>query len=264
MKLKGLLLIVITIFLLYGCKVHDSINYTKYEITAKNLSLEAVNSYPQKIINIAQQDTVYKITIKTFNAYDDSLKRVIAEQDTFVSNFFYVKDIAQYLEQTELIQSNTESITQITDTLFGESKETLLIIKKGLEFVSKFMQYDDSLANEISIGNSKTLDVNTILIKRKGTCSEYTNLFIALMRNKGIPSRFVTGYIYLPENNFQGFHAWAECYIKDYGWLSVEPQNAFYWMPKSAIKLFYGKDFMDCNIKNLPDIEPIEVKEIDN
>jgi len=261
--MKNKLLVIITaLVLLNGCKVHDRIDYTKYEIKAKNLSLEAVNSYPQKIIRIKQKDTIYKITLKTFNAYYDSLKRVIAERDTFDANYVYNKEIAKYLEETELIQSNTASIIQITDTLFGESKNTLQIIYKGLKFVSEFIEFDDSLANEISKGNSRTLDVNTILKRKKGTCSEYTNLFIALMRKKGIPCRFITGYIFMPENGFQGFHAWAECYIKNYGWLAVDPQNAFYWLPESAIKLFYGKDFIDCNVKTLPEIEPIEVKKI--
>lgn len=246
-----------------SCKEKEKLNYTIYEITAKNLSLEAVNSYPQSIISINRKDTIYKLTFKTFCAYDDSLKRMIAENDTFDINNIYDKKIAQYLEPTKLIQSNSKSITLITDTLFGDSKKTLHIIYKGLKFVSQYVEYDDSLANEISNGNSRTLDVTTILMYKKGTCSEYTNLFISLMRNKGIPSRFVTGYIYMPDEGFEGFHAWAECYIKNYGWLAVDPQNAFYWFPESAIKLFYGNDFVDCKINTLPDIEPIKIKKIE-
>jgi transglutaminase-like putative cysteine protease len=225
--------------------------------------VKAVDSYPQGIITIEQQDTMYKLTLKTFRAYDDSLKRIIVENDTFDINQKYDYETKQYLEPTKLIQSDSESITQITDTLFGDRKKTLHIIYKGLKFVSNYITYDDSLANEITKGNSKTVDVNTVLKEQKGTCSEYTNLFIALMRNKGIPARFVTGYIFMPENGFEGFHAWAECYIKDYGWFAVDPQNAFYWLPVSAIRLFYGKDFIDCNIHTLPDIQPIKIEKIE-
>ena len=108
-------------------------------------------------------------------------------------------------------------------------------------------------------GRCTTLAVETILERGKGTCSEYTNLFIALIRKIGIPCRMAVGWIYMPDQNFQGSHAWAECYIENYGWLAVDPQNGFIWFP-AAIKLFHGKDFIDCNIKVLPDMYPVNVK----
>lgn len=54
-----------------------------------------------------------------------------------------------------------------------------------------------------------------ILERGKGTCSEYTNLFIALMRKIGIPCRMAVEWIYMPDQNFEGSHACAECYISN-------------------------------------------------
>jgi hypothetical protein len=64
----------------------------------------------------------------------------------------------------------------------------------------------------------------------------------------------------MPKQNFEGAHAWAECYIENYGWLAVDPQNGFMGYPPWAIKLFHGKDFLDCHIETLPDMYPVKMK----
>lgn len=77
------------------------------------------------------------------------------------------------------------------------------------------------LARKIGKGESKTQSALKTLERRKGTCSEYINLFIAIMRNLGIPTRFITGVIVEKERT--NYHAWAECYLEDVGWIGVCP-----------------------------------------
>lgn len=95
---------------------------------------------------------------------------------------------------------------------------------------------------------------DSAIIRGKGTCSEATNIFLALMRHKGIPARMVVGYCYEPEYKVNGSHAWAECYIEGAGWWPVDPQNGHPSLPYFCYKLFTGKDFRDCRIKTLPDM----------
>lgn len=66
-----------------------------------------------------------------------------------------------------------------------------------------------------------------------------------------------------PPQDVAGTHAWAECYIRNYGWLSVDPQSGKLAYP-IQIKLFAGKDYRDCNIKLLGDIIPSSIEIIDN
>ena len=136
----------------------------------------------------------------------------------------------------------------------------MTIIKKGLEFVSHYISFDDSLATAISRGDCKTLVVNLILQRKKGTCSEYTNLFTALMRKKGIPCRFVAGFIFIPEQKFYGCHAWAECYLKQYGWMAVDPQSGKSWLPTTIIRLFAGTDYTDCGLNSFMDLVPKSIE----
>ena len=245
--------------LLLILSIPDSNAQITYKMKVKNFSSEAVNSYPQQLLNKEHQDTVTLFTVEVMKAYDDNQKRMIAEQDCFSPAFQYPEKIAWYLESTPLIHKENPVIAHIVDTLFGAEQKTLKLIEAGLKFTSRYITFDNVLAMEISKGNCKTLPVENIIENRKGTCSEYTNLFIALMRKKGIPSRFIAGFIYMPDNNFQGCHAWAECYIKDYGWLAVDPQSGKLWIPPTAIKLFAGKDFNNCNLNSFMDLVPLSI-----
>jgi transglutaminase-like putative cysteine protease len=73
-----------------------------------------------------------------------------------------------------------------------------------------------------------TLDFNPfnaleVLRERKGDCSEYALLFVALARALGLPAREVSGLV-LAQSSPTGFgyHAWAEVYAGG-RWLPVDP-----------------------------------------
>ncbi|NWF96293.1 MAG: transglutaminase domain-containing protein [Candidatus Thorarchaeota archaeon] len=59
-------------------------------------------------------------------------------------------------------------------------------------------------------------------IEKEGDCDEHADLFIALTRAVGIPSRRVTGHIYRggPEPEP---HAWCEVFLDSVGWVPVDP-----------------------------------------
>lgn len=232
-----------------------------YEITARNLSREAVDTYPQKLLNYEYEDSVYRIVVSTFSAYNDTLKREIVNTDKYSKNKCYPQEINEYLKPTSLTNYNLPEIESAADSILNIGELlTKDVISHCLRYSSKRIQYDKEFARELDKGNSTTLAVETILKRGKGSCSEYTNLFLALTRKLGIPSRMAVGYIYMPENNFEGSHAWAECYISNYGWMAVDPQYGSMRFPSVAVKLFHGRDFVDCNIKTLPDMYPIKMR----
>jgi len=69
---------------------------------------------------------------------------------------------------------------------------------------------------------------------RSGFCEHYTSAFTVLMRAAGIPARVVTGYQGGEINNFGNYlivrqsdaHAWTEVWLKDRGWVRVDPTAA--------------------------------------
>ena len=69
---------------------------------------------------------------------------------------------------------------------------------------------------------------------RRGFCEHYASAFAVLMRAAGIPSRIVTGYQGGEINQLGNYlivrqaeaHAWAEIWLKDRGWVRVDPTAA--------------------------------------
>lgn len=69
---------------------------------------------------------------------------------------------------------------------------------------------------------------------RSGFCEIYASSFAVLMRAAGIPTRIVTGYLGGEMNQFGNYlivrqadaHAWNEVWLKDRGWVRVDPTAA--------------------------------------
>lgn len=69
---------------------------------------------------------------------------------------------------------------------------------------------------------------------REGFCEHYSSSFVFLMRAADIPARVVTGYQGGEFNDLGGYyiirqsdaHAWAEVWLKERGWVRVDPTAA--------------------------------------
>jgi hypothetical protein len=55
----------------------------------------------------------------------------------------------------------------------------------------------------------------------EGDCGDYSSLFVALARAKGIPARHIVGS--WAESGADQVHVWAEFYLEGLGWISVDP-----------------------------------------
>ena len=73
-----------------------------------------------------------------------------------------------------------------------------------------------------------------------GNCTDYHSYFISLSRTMDIPSRFHMGF-YIPngkEGTVEGYHCWADYYVKDKGWYPVDISEADQDLEK--IDYFFG------------------------
>jgi transglutaminase-like putative cysteine protease len=63
-----------------------------------------------------------------------------------------------------------------------------------------------------------------------GTCRDYALLMMEALRRLGIAARFVSGYLFMPdnENGYVGggsTHAWVQVYLPSTGWIEFDPTN---------------------------------------
>jgi transglutaminase-like putative cysteine protease len=93
------------------------------------------------------------------------------------------------------------------------------------------------------------------LTRGTGTCRDFALLMIEAVRALGFAARFVSGYIFVPENVFSdtvgggATHAWLQVYLPGAGWIDFDPTNniignrnlirvAVAWDPANALPLW--------------------------
>jgi transglutaminase-like putative cysteine protease len=135
---------------------------------------------------------------------------------------FIVKDndIKEYLEETEMIDYANSNIKTVATELATGEDDAFVVAVKMAEWTRKTISY-----NLTSLTAEATQSASWVLENQYGVCDELTNLYIALLRNVGIPARFVTGISYTTSSLFSdpwNPHGWAEVYFPDYGWIPFD------------------------------------------
>jgi transglutaminase-like putative cysteine protease len=76
---------------------------------------------------------------------------------------------------------------------------------------------------------------------KKGNCTDFHSLFIAMARSQGIPARFEIGFP-LPSDQHSaeiaGYHCWSDFYIEGKGWIPVDISEA--WKHPEKHDYFFG------------------------
>ncbi|MGA2103407.1 MAG: transglutaminase domain-containing protein [Candidatus Sulfotelmatobacter sp.] len=81
---------------------------------------------------------------------------------------------------------------------------------------------------------------------KKGNCTDFHSLFIAMARSQGIPARFEIGFP-LPSDKHSaeitGYHCWSDFYIDGRGWIPVDISEA--WKHPEKHDYFFGSHDVD-------------------
>ncbi|MEK7477718.1 MAG: transglutaminase domain-containing protein [Candidatus Coatesbacteria bacterium] len=75
---------------------------------------------------------------------------------------------------------------------------------------------------------------------RRGNCTDFHSLFMALAISAGLPTRFNMGLPIpgAPAGDLAGYHCWAEFYEPDRGWVPVDISEA--WRRKDRREFYFG------------------------
>ena len=109
-----------------------------------------------------------------------------------------------------LVQSNHPEILRLARRLARGQRDPRVVAERINRWVY------DSLAKRITFGIPSALQV---LHARAGDCNEHAQLFVALARAAGIPSRLNAGLAYIDGKFY--YHAWPEVYLHD--WVAIDP-----------------------------------------
>ncbi len=90
--------------------------------------------------------------------------------------------------------------------------------------------------------------IDDALDKRLGVCQDFAHIMTALLRDLGIPCRYVSGYLYHvrdeDRSDLDASHAWVEAWLPGLGWVGFDPTNNMV-CNEQHIRVAVGRDYAD-------------------
>lgn len=138
------------------------------------------------------------------------------------------KPLEEYLKPADKIESDATEIV-------AQAKTLALGVKNQEEVVRLLAAWTaEWLKDTVDDGGSAVESLKS----RSGNCQTHARLYTALARAAGIPTRFVSGLVYIEGKGFL-YHSWAESYIGD-RWHSVDPTYGQLPSDPTHLKLLEG------------------------
>lgn len=137
----------------------------------------------------------------------------------------------------------TEDLKRFADTLPANEEEPYSTADTVAKTIYQDFKYDPDATHVQTT-------INEMLSIKRGVCQDFAHLMIAVLRFKGIPARYVSGYHFIGdlqvgEHDFQqASHAWVEAYIPGMGWCGFDPTNNAS-VNRRYVKLGHGRDYED-------------------
>ena len=91
---------------------------------------------------------------------------------------------------------------------------------------------------------SSATTVSDALDLGQGVCQDFSHLGLALLRMIGIPSRYVSGYLYRETPRELETHAWCEAFVPSVGWIGFDPTHGEL-AGESHVAVAVGRSYAD-------------------
>ncbi len=225
---------------------YDSAIYN-YEMTLQNMGISYIGT---------------SIVDRYFNSMSDEER---AEFDYSVK----LEDLySQYVSENYLTSFGSEKIRDLAETIMAEAQvavetDTHSLVMNVVDYLKSTCTYTLTPDQSLYPGVGSILDA-FIFDVQQGYCTHFATAACAILREMGIPARFVEGYIAQDFNEKYGdytsavldsnAHAWIEVYYDGMGWIPYETTPEYYddmYDPDSATI-----EPVDPNTPNTPSATP--------
>ncbi|WP_141430536.1 transglutaminase family protein [Bacillus sp. 03113] len=134
----------------------------------------------------------------------------------------FKKRYAEFLCHTEYSILHDHMIEEVLKKVGRDQLDLYHFVEKVNQYIYNHFSYVPG-ATHVKTVASEAFEMKT------GVCQDFTHIMLAICRSQGIPSRYVSGYIYNGEDAaMRGdavTHAWVEVYFPTYGWIGFDPTN---------------------------------------
>jgi protein-glutamine gamma-glutamyltransferase len=196
-----------------------------------------------RVGNSLQPGTIYAIASSRVDYEPDALRRDSA--------YFNSQIQQQYLQLPDTITQRTRDLAHSLADNQPTNYDKVIAIRDYLmaEYPYDYFPPPQSLQQDA---------VDQFLFDfQRGFCEMYVSAIVVMLREVGIPARFVVGYGSGTYNPFTGYyevrannaHSWVEVYFADFGWMPFDPTPGWEGNPQTGIvkrwvfsDLFAGAD----------------------
>ncbi len=145
-----------------------------------------------------------------------------------------------YMSNTAYTYLTPEQLEKV-DASLGEMFNPVKYAIEVMGYLYNYFTYDGSETN-VSTKAQESFDL------KKGVCQDISHVMLGILRSKGIPSRYVSGYLYVGENSAlvgdAASHAWVEVMVPGIGWVGLDPTNNVEAL-ENHIRVGVGRDYGD-------------------
>lgn len=139
-------------------------------------------------------------------------------------------------------------LDQLAAEIGVPSRETI----RGRDPLETLREINRSLYKSIEYQQSSTQvdsPIEHALRSRKGVCQDYAHIMITLLRQLGVPARYVSGYLFHRSGeqtrSVEGAtHAWVEVLLPGLGWTGFDPTNDVLATDRH-VRTAVGRDYSD-------------------
>ncbi|WP_366185512.1 transglutaminase family protein [Flavobacterium ovatum] len=254
--------------------VFKIVHITKYQYNWPiKESINEIRLYPHNFVN---QDVLQFQLLITNNP------EVAVSTDSFgnkVGNFSTLESHSEMVIESRMLVRVNHSLkipeidNDTIQDLQKEKQKSIALLRCSYPEVISKQNIIDEILNEIGIENKSIVTlaqecsayiynrftytkgittinttVDEILETREGVCQDFAHVLLQLLRTRGIPARYVSGYICPNKAGLRGegaTHAWVEVFSPSQGWLGIDPTNNI-WTMDNHVKLSVGLNFNDC------------------
>ncbi len=171
-----------------------------------------------------------------------TLQELDASRDALNDEYYDFVAPSAYVPHLTGLEELIESAEQKSGgTVAGFAQAASDLIHERFRYVKGATHVHSSIADSLSIG--------------AGVCQDFAHLLLGVARMRGLPGRYVSGYMVQESANGpdarleeviggQASHAWAEVYLPDEGWVGLDPTLG---KPVGLrhLRIAYGRDYSD-------------------
>lgn len=145
-------------------------------------------------------------------------------------------DLRELFKPSPLVP-NGPLLTELASSLaWPESESASDRAARILDAIRERLVYESDVTHAWS-------SVEEVLELNRGVCQDFAHVLIGLARLKGMPARYVSGYINQPGQI--ATHAWAQVWFGPRaGWIDLDPTRGIF-ATDDHITVAYGRDYSD-------------------